>query len=272
MNQVQSKLLNMLLWYHEFCLKHQLTYFAIGGTLLGAVRHQGYIPWDDDIDIGMPRTEYNRFIELMRQSKNDIYMLEIPGEHKDFVYSFCKLYDTTTTLIEHTRYKTKRGIYLDIFPLDGIGNTLEESKKNFQRINYLNNLISTKTCAISPHRSFLKNTTIVLSRCIPNFILNWRKIVKKVNDLCCSRQYEDCDYVGNLLGNWRERELVRKEWLGIPVLKQFENIQIFCPENAHAYLTNIYGDYMVLPPQEKRQSHHDYLCLDLQRSYLNSEV
>ena len=109
MNDMQKKLVDMLQWYHEFCKKHNLNYYAVGGTCLGAVRHQGFIPWDDDIDVGMPREDYNRFEALMKEEGNSgKYVLEMPFENKDFVYAYGKLYDTTTTLIENTRYKTKR--------------------------------------------------------------------------------------------------------------------------------------------------------------------
>ena len=268
MTVLKKKLLDMLSWFHKFCESNDLKYYVLGGTLLGAIRHKGFIPWDDDIDVGLPRDDYNRLKKIMENSIGR-YILETPeSEKKDFVYSYCKLYDTETTLVENTRYKTKRGIYIDIFPLDGIGNTLEESKVNFKKIDIINNIISTKTCALSKRRRLYKNLAIIASRCVPRFIINWKKEIKKVNDICKSRPYNDYKYVGNLLGNWHEKEIAKREWFGTPKLMEFENIQIYTPSNYDAYLTNLYGDYMTPPPIEKQETHHDYIFIDLNKTYI----
>lgn len=268
MADLKYDLLNMLKWFHDFCCENGITYYALGGTLLGAVRHKGFIPWDDDIDLGLPRDDYNRLIRALEHEQGR-YVLETPYQaKKGFVYSYCKLYDTQTTLIERTRYKTKRGIYLDIFPIDGIGNTLEESKVNFREIEKLNNFISTKVCALSKRRKFYKNCAILLGRCIPEFICGWRKTVLKVDRICASRSFNDCVYVGNLLGNWHEKEIAKREWFGKPMLLDFEDCKIFAPCDYDKYLTNVYGDYMTPPPKDKQKSHHDFIELDLNKSYL----
>ena len=103
---LQQKLLDILKWFHLFCEENNLKYYAIGGTMLGVVRHKGFIPWDDDIDVGMPREDYNKFIELTKNKQFDKYVVEsIYDNNKDFFYPMVKIYDTTTTLIENTRYK-----------------------------------------------------------------------------------------------------------------------------------------------------------------------
>ena len=265
---LQTKLLDMLKWFHDYCVKHEITYYALGGTLLGAVRHQGFIPWDDDIDIGLPRKDYEKLIECMSKEEPGRYILETPGENKDFVYPFCKIYDTKTTLVEHTRYKTRRGIYLDIFPLDGIGNTPAESRKNYKKILFRLKVHRAKIYTFSQGTSLFKFTAILIARCIPETAKTLKKRVGKINRLCAAKSFEEYRYVGNLLGVWGYREIAERAWFGQPKLFSFEDMQICGPADAHAYLTGIYGDYMQLPPEEKRVSSHDYLLLDLEKSYL----
>jgi lipopolysaccharide cholinephosphotransferase len=271
MNDMQSKLLEMMEWFHCFCMKHDIKYYALGGTALGAVRHNGFIPWDDDIDVGMPRLEYNRLISLMKTENNsNKYLLETPLENRDFVYPISKLYDTTTTLIENTRYKTKRGIFIDIFPLDGIGNTYEESLVNFKQIEKKLDFVRTRVCAINTKRAFYKNFAIILGRCIPKFISDWQKTMQQAQDLCEERAYADYEYIVNSAGAWREKEIIKKEYFGQPVLCKFESLDIYIPENADKYLTCLYGNYMQLPPKEKQVTHHDYLYLDLEKGYMEN--
>ena len=266
MTDMQSKLLEMLKYFHKFCVEHDLRYFALGGTLLGAVRHKGFIPWDDDIDIGLPRKDYEKLIALSSEIASP-FLLEKPLINKDFVYQYCKLYDTTTTLVENTRYKPKRGIYLDIFPLDGIGNTIEESWRNFKIINKKNSYIMTKICAWSKHRKFYKNLAIVISPCLP--FPRWRKVLQKLDDICKSRNFDEYEFVANLYGNWHEKEIAKKEWFGMPMLYDFEDIQIYGLQDADSYLTAIYGDYMQLPSIENQKSHHNYIYIDINKSYLD---
>lgn len=265
MNELQERIFTMFKWFHKFCVENDIAYYAIGGTALGAIRHQGFIPWDDDIDVGLPRKDYDKLISLMEGKKFGNYVLEQPLQKKDFVYQYCKLYDTSTTLIENTRYKTKRGVFIDVFPLDGIGNTYEESLKNFSVINRKNNLIMTKVCALSGHRKLYKNLAIVLLRWFP--FLNWRKMIKTLDDKCRAKDFYQFEYVGNLFGNWHEKEIMQRAWFGTPTIYRFESMEIFGPENYDKYLSALYGNYMELPPKEKQKTHHDYLYLDIDKSY-----
>lgn len=270
MTELQSKLLEMLKWFHEFCIKNNLRYYALGGTLLGAVRHKGFIPWDDDIDVGMPREDYNKLIELMQKEINE-YVLEAPLQNKDYVYGFCKLYDTGTTLIEKNRYKAKRGIYIDIFPLDGAGDTQEAAIEILRKNNGKRNFIWAQICSLDRKRSLIKNLIALVARAIPPFIYSWRKAMKLWIKECESRDFDESAIICNMFGNWGEREIAAREWFGEPKFYKFENLSIFGPADADKYLKAMYGDYMQLPPIEKQQSHHDYIYLDLDKSYLSEE-
>lgn len=268
LNPLQEKLLEMLKWLHVFCLNNGIEYYAIGGTLLGAVRHQGFIPWDDDIDIAMTRDHYARFQKLMQQDQGK-YRLETPmSPAKDYRYPISKLYDTSTTLVENMHPPCKRGVFIDVFPIDGIGNTIEEARRNFSRIYLLSMLLATRNSKLRKARSWYKNAAIVFSRIIPEALLSTKWLARKVDRLCERRSIESSVYVGSMLGSYGLREVFPKRVFGIPRLYAFEDTKIFGLENAEDYLVQVYGNWKELPPFERRGIQHDFLYISLDKSYL----
>ena len=269
LNGIQLKLLEMFKWYHEFCVDNNLKYYALGGTMLGAIRHKGFIPWDDDIDVGMPRDDYNKFIELTCNKKFGKYIVEsIYDNNPDYYYGYSKLYDTSTTLIEKTRINIKRGIYIDLFPLDGICNDEKAINKTYLPIYNRYQLIVARSCAILARRSKLKNLVIVIARLIPTWIINDKKLIINIDKMCSKHSFDKCNYVGNLLGNWGKKEIMPREVFGNPILYKFENIEIFGVEEPDEYLKLLYNDWKKLPPVEKQVSLHDAIDMDLNKSYL----
>lgn len=268
--QIQSILLDMFKWFQSVCQEHNLRYYVIGGTMLGAVRHKGVIPWDDDIDVGMPREDYNRFIALGSHLRESRYVIEAPREdNKDYQYLYAKVYDTTTTLVENVRYPAKRGLYIDVFPLDGVGNTKERAEKNGKRIINLINLEMMIICAIRKERKWYKNIGVLVGHMISPLFISERWLNNKIATLCEAHSFDEAQYVGNLVGNWGLKEIMPRAYFGQPKKYSFEGMEVYGPEDADAYLTALYGDYMKLPPEEKRVSHHDYLLMDLNLPYIN---
>lgn len=271
MTELQLKLLDMMDFFHKMCVKNHLKYYVIGGTALGAARHKGFIPWDDDIDVGMPRPDYEKLKKIASEKNTDKYCYEFPGENEDFAYPFGKLYNTETTLVEHNRYNTKRGIFIDIFPLDGSGNTMKESKKNFKKIDRINNWLISKTCAVRKGRKLYKNLAILCMKCIPDAVLNPQKLLQNISRESGRLNYDDCVYVANFVGNWHKKEISEKNWFGSPIECEFDGITVYRPEKIEKYLTAVYGDWKTPPPLEKQVTHHDYLYIDLNKSYKNKE-
>lgn len=272
MTELQSRLLEMFQWFHELCEKNNLRYYALGGTALGAVRHRGFIPWDDDIDVGMPRTDYERMEQILGREHSGRYVLETPNTTaKDYFYPLSKLYDTETTLTENTRLKIKRGIFIDIFPLDGIGDSEEEAKRNYRPIHWKHNLLLTRVTGIRAGRSRLKNAAVLVARFIPEQILDNKKLLLGLDRDCKKRDFDSNAWIGNLVGAWKYRELMPREVLGTPTLYEFEGKMMYGPQQADIYLTYLYGDWRKLPPKEKQVSHHDFILLDLHKSYLDEE-
>lgn len=265
MTELQEKLTNMLGWFHDFCVENGLVYYAAYGTAIGIIRHKGFIPWDDDIDVTMPRDDYNKLIKLANSVEMQGYLLNIPLETEGYAYTYAKLVDPSTTVVENIRYKMKTGISIDIFPLDGAGNSLEQSLDRCRKIVKMNKFIAAKTCAILPRRKIHKNIAIICARIIPEFIYSWRRIIRNLIDESSELSCNNCKYVVDYTDF--ANKPIEKAYFGAPKLYDFENIKIYGPSNADAYLKEIYGDYMELPPLEKRVSLHDKLYMDLKRGF-----
>ena len=265
LNPLQERLLEMLRWLTNYLHQNKLRYYIIGGTMLGAVRHHGFIPWDDDVDIGMPRNDYNRLIELLKKPTEHYVVEASDSQNKDYIYGFAKFYDTDTSMTELARKNIMRGVYIDIFPLDGIGNTWEESLENYKKIDRVHMLLSMCTCAYRKERIWWKNAAVFIGRLIP---VNPRKLSRKFDLLCAEHNYDEYLYVGNLFSTYRSRDIMSKDIFGVPTLYDFEGLKVYGPEKYDEYLKKIYGDWRKLPPEDKRHSAHDFIDIDLNRSYL----
>jgi len=263
--RMQAMLTDMLKWFHAFCEEHGLRYYAIAGTMLGAARHEGFIPWDDDIDVGMPREDYNKLAELLRGKTDGRYVLETPeSEAREFTVPFSKLFDTHTTIIESNKYKTKRGIFIDIFPLDGTGATREESERNVADVFKTYNVLLSKISGIRKGRKLYKNLAVVAFKFIP---VSEKKLLRSIVSKCSRYSFDECDWVGCLVGDYRLKEIMPREYFGEPKLYKFEDTVIYGVADAESYLTSVYGDWRKLPPPEKQVSHHDYMYASLDEAY-----
>ncbi len=262
--ELQKALLPMLEYFHGLCEENGLRYYALGGTLLGAVRHGGFIPWDDDVDVGMPRRDYDRLIELTRGKKFDRFVFEFTcSPDPRFCYPFGKMYDTSTTHVENLRPKLVRGIYVDIFPLDGLCSDASEISALYRPVGHLKTMRDLNSIKLSKKRRPGKNLILLAARCLPPYVHAAKKLALKIDSECRKRDFEKCRFAGNLVGAWGEREIVPAEYFSSRTLLPFEGTEIYGPAEYDRYLTAIYGDWRRLPPEEKRVSHHDgYTDLD----------
>lgn len=235
-----------------FCKNNDLKYTLLGGSLLGAVRHKGYIPWDDDIDIGMVREDYEKFIHSYLSSS---FAIIRPGDI-DYFYPFTKVYAKDTILIEKDSKKTgKFGVYVDVFPIDYVPNDEKKRNKYFKKINRYKNIVAIKNTRLKKERLFLKNMFLcILKICFCSVKIE--KLVLKMDKY--AKSVKESDYMANSIWGYGYRETTNSTVFCKYILSDFENQKFSIVEKSDEWLTNVFGDYMKLPPIEKRISNHSF--------------
>lgn len=245
--------LDMMKEIHAFCLTHTITYSLGYGTLLGAVRHNGFIPWDDDIDLIMPRPDYDRFIQFFQSEHYKVVSSLDPA----YSYPYAKVYDSRTYLQEDLRHcYPDMGVFIDIFPVDGLPPHKRQQLRLYKRQKFLYKLHMSMKYYLSKEWSLPKNLLLLLSRGIAIFF-PVRKVVKALERNYLLFPYETSPEGAVLVG---EVELVpiSQSSFEQPVLLQFEDASFYAISDFESNLTALYGDYLKLPPPEQRASEHRY--------------
>lgn len=270
LQKLQQTNLEMIKLFIQICEKHNLQYFALGGTLLGAVRHQGFIPWDDDVDMGMPRPDYEKFIKIAVEELATIepmgrYRLRTIDTIDDYRTYIVKIEDTQVKLLRE--YYAKNGVtkktlnaWIDVMPIDG----MPKEENAFHA--HLEAVLKARKRMAAAMMDKCMGTSMKRSKKAMFFIhfglktgafrlLNLEKSYHKFEKLCQMHAYETSQIVGNTYGVYKAKEFVDKEIFGQGKLWDFENIKIMGPYDTDAYLRHVYGDYMKLPPEEARGGH-----------------
>lgn len=272
MNDLQKCQLEILKEFIKVCDKNNLTYYLVGGTCLGAVRHQGFIPWDDDIDVAMPRKDYDKFITLQKDF-NDPYFIQTYKSDKNYIYNYAKVRDSSTTFIENyfACHQINHGVWIDVFPLDGISKEIKPAENFKKNVKYtwhqvfLMYLPSLKR-RISL-RTFYKDIPLNLVAYL-FFFLNVNHYRNKLVDKKVTKiPYDEAVLVGNLFGTNAKKEAMPKEIFEEGTFLTFEGIKVRVPKDYDKYLTLLFHDYMKLPPKEKQIGHHFDKGLSLTEDY-----
>lgn len=264
MKHLQEVELELLKVFILTCNKLNLKYYVIGGTLLGAVRHQGFIPWDDDIDVGMPRKDYEKWLkkapELLRDTK---YFVQYYRSDRDYLGNSAKLRNNQTTFIETSSRKLRinHGIYIDVFPLD----YYPETNINIFKINQLRYTSKIMSGYDLTAISYSFKKRIMRKILAISVVGSPKKAVIKREKLY--KRTKSGSFVANYCGAWGENEIVPASWYGHGAKLMFEGIEVSVPKEYHKWLTQVYGNYMELPPPEKRVTHHYTEVIDLEKSY-----
>lgn len=255
----------------RICETHDITYFLTGGSCLGAVRHKDIIPWDDDIDVMMPRPDYDRFRIIAGKELGDNFELGHYETIKNYYYPFMKVYDKTSTLIEQKEPFLVGGLFVDVFPLDGTSNSHIMDNFNFmvfKFIHYLSQPFSEMHYQKNKHK---------LSFRIANMI---KKIFSKQrNKMFAFSEYwlrrnkvKESNILRMHYSMWGKKESGRKNLFIKSIKVPFGDLMASIPIGYDEYLTNLYGNYMTPPPIEKRTTHHNQFYINLERRISLQEV
>lgn len=255
--------LDILKWFDGICKEHHLTYWLAYGTLIGAVRHKGFIPWDDDIDLMMPREDYKTFCSLNICS--DRYKLLTPDNTKNYPYAMGKVIDTYTIKKEPVRPKFQViGVDVDIFPVDNYPSNVVEAKYICEKIQKCQMMINSLTLGYGKGRSvirtFGRNIYAAYYHIMNDLgIMSVSKYIHKINKLAQSYNKINTGYKGNyILISDGINHMNKDSVFSSSVDVEFEGGTYPAPCGYDTCLRNVYGDYMVLPPVEHRVSHHSY--------------
>ncbi|MCM1368567.1 MAG: LicD family protein [Roseburia sp.] len=264
MTEVQKVILEIFKEIDKICRDNNIKYYAIGGTCIGAVRHQGFIPWDDDLDIAIPIEDYDRFLDIAEKTLPDHLKVYTNKNIRHYTNLFNKIIDERTTFIENSQIKypdTYKGVFVDIMPLCGLPADPKQRQKFIKRLKRYSALNILRR----DHKSSWKRRIGSLFGWVLS-VLPYNYFSEKIYKLYRSYPLNEAEYTGYV---WHSDSVDRltfpKEFFKEAVFMPFEDASISCPADYHDYLTQQFGDYMVIPPETEQVTHNG--IVDLEKSY-----
>ncbi len=257
--KIHNEILEILTDIDEFCTENNITYFLSGGTLLGAVRHKGFIPWDDDGDIMLCREEYDRFFKLFPEKYKEKYGVGDLATDPEWLLPYGIVWSRKTTLKSTNLNGNVVGIGVDVFPIDGFSSNRIIRKLFFGRIRILNAMRN--ACL---RETFLETEDkLLLKRILAFFVkpIGARRFAEKMVLVAKKRKIGDCEKAGATAAvHYGERETMDAGYVASAIRVPFEDREFPIPVGYDHYLSNLYGDYMTIPKdaQEKGVTHLDH--------------
>lgn len=263
LRELQLVELDILKEFLRICEKYHLRYYALGGTLLGAVRHEGFIPWDDDVDIGMPRPDFIRFEEIAKKEFPDYIHYRTYKETPGYRYYVPRLTDSRVTVIDSSAaVEQEKEAWIDIFPLDGMPEN--KWKRKFHcfrllvaraRVNY--SMFSTNIDLKKTNRPFVERVMIAAGKILPvEKIFKTEKEFRRLDRLMQKYSYDDSAYLINFMGIHKLKEMFHKKYYGQGADYPFEDVVLRGPADFDFVLHQMYGDYR-MPPSKEEMNHHN---------------
>lgn len=254
---LQHCILNIMIELDHICRANNINYTLMGGTLIGAIRHKGFIPWDDDLDIGMTSDNYLRFINVINKLNHEWLVVDLPG-NENYDQTFIKVYDKRTTLKENNNIRYK-GVFVDVFPITHIANNAFLAKLRSYKFMIFK---------LSYYNKENNSNPSVFKKFVYKFIglfYSKQRLFKKINKL--SRKWDDKRHFYSCDLDGAGAAIVPSKWFNEYTNVTFENCNFMMIKEYDNYLRHVFGDYMILPPIEKQVPGH-YEVLDLNKSFL----
>ncbi len=262
---LQLRILKNLLAIDKVCKEHNLRYYIMAGTMLGAVRHKGFIPWDDDLDIGMPRADYDLLMTNAKEWLPEPDEAVCAENDKEYPLPFAKIQDADTTLIERMHLKYLGGVYIDVFPLDGVPTGRMAQRMHFAKYEFYKRVLY--LIHRDPYKHGKGPSSWIPLLCRKLFTLT--EVQKSIREVMTRYDFDKsdliCDYDDGMKG------IMPKKILGVPTPVLFENEEVWGIQEYDTYLSQKYGDYMTIPKQSG-QRQHNFHYLDLNKPYRDFEV
>lgn len=257
-------ILDLIVEFDRVCRNHHLRYYLDGGSLLGAIRHGGFIPWDDDIDVAMPREDYEIFIRLTSEFKEP-YFLQTPWSDPESFYSYAKIRNSNTTgIVELFKYQDfNHGIWMTVFPLDkfSINKTCEDAYAKICQLTYENSTYMRMKNPDLDEKNRLRVRDYSGRNPLDTYL--------EINRLASQFNSEKTDFWGTLtitIREFKRKALPQKAYEQI-LYHKFESLVLPIPFDYDTVLTLEYGDYMIIPPIEE-QGGHDGTIFDADKPYV----
>lgn len=262
----QQIALDILVEIDKICNQLNLKYCLIYGTLLGAVRHKGFIPWDDDIDIMMPRSDYEQLRQYFVQENSLKYKFYDFETVDQYPYMIGRISDERFIISTDNEKDYGLGVFVDIYPFDGLGNNYDEVVRFAKKGDRLSSLCfrSTRLHPIKKGNLFINIFEYILFKY--SKLRGKKYFVNKLIELSTKYTYQSSEYVGCV--TWLsggEKDIFNRNDFDDLILHQFENYQFYIPKNYDLILKQIYGNYMQLPPKNQRIGHHFYKVYEKQK-------
>lgn len=267
-----NTILDILKFYIDICEENNLTYFIAYGSAIGAARHHGFIPWDDDVDVVMPRPDYDRFIQICHQRDMGRFEIVTPQNTPGYYLPFTKLCDRTTTLLEKRHYHCVFGMYIDIFVIDGMKNDPHEIEATGRMYDKYSRMLDLSNSYYSLsellHLYICKKRIRIVFQYL-KYALNRKKYsmiaAKEIEKLVRRYDYEQCEYTVKYPRGYGNREVYPKAWLEGRTMMPFETLQVALPGDYKRWLNQFFGDYTQLPPENQRHFEHSILYYNLDK-------
>lgn len=252
LEEVRSIQLDILKDVADFCDKNDLTYFLCGGTLLGAVRHEGYIPWDDDIDLMMPRSDYDRFNRIFEIGDLNLYHY---NKIKNYNFPFIKISDSETKATGPGTEGYEIGVNIDIFPIDGFPTSKIFRNIHINRVVLMRKILAYKKRQ-NNYNSLFKKLFLIITNVIM-FFLSEKQVLRRMTKLCKKHQLKTSTYAGITVWGYGKREVCLSSVFKKQTEVLFEDCHFKSPQNYDNYLSNVYGDYMKPVQPRGRTTYHN---------------